>query len=209
MGFGLMLGDLKWQDISSETISQIKGISVRPTLFLGINLGKPTLFLHAGMASRTFKAIKFKNKNFGLHLRYKILSSRTIFPFKILYWNGLNASLGFERQSLDLSLSQTFNESFQSGSANATIDGPLELNVNGKTNSFPLEISTGLQMIYSLTLFGGLGLDYNHGSVKGKAGGIFPITTPDPNIRMEGSVDLGKEGKPRPMEQAGLCGITN
>src|SRR5690606_370161 len=73
----------------------------------------------------------------------------------------------------DLTFSSSINEEINATSAsgdehiNDTITGSPRATILVNTHSIPLEISTNVQLLYILSLYGGLGVDLNFGQAKG------------------------------------------
>src|SRR5690606_7063454 len=112
----------------------------------------------------------------------------------------------------DLTFSTSINEEINASGPtgeviNDTITGSPRATILVNTHSIPLEISTDVQLLYILSLYGGLGVDFNFGQAKGDGalnsgtqqitctggtqcgGGININVTPEANIDATGKVN--------------------
>lgn len=88
-------------------------------------------------------------------------------------WDGIRVHTGYQFSSTKLKLTTNINESINDTTAGATTTGTITgtpvANIDSVTQSVPLEISTGVNFLYLLSFYGGLGTDFNMGYAKGKA----------------------------------------
>ncbi len=211
LGTGLDLGNQKFGDVLSGDVegNQIRGVGIQPSALLGINLGlfdlpsigpvdlkRLKVFLNIGAYDKKSDSLSFKTKNFGIHFRYKWKDPIMTVPGRMLYWTGVDFTTGFESQSLELTIAEAQNQSFTYGIYTATVSGTVRAGVKSQTMSIPFEISTGVQLGYIFTLYGGAGVDYNTGSAEATVGSVAPINL-NPNVAtLTGSLNLGQKSSP-------------
>jgi hypothetical protein len=215
-----------------DTNSDISGVGVAPGLIIGTNLGFLDTRSILGMDTNRLNvyfnfmnysldkkiseeagkesAANLKMLAMGIHIRYDWIKAR---GSKLLGWGGVKFHTGYEYNKTSIAFNSTINETVNETSSNGevisgTISGKPAANILVNTGSIPVELSTDVQLLYILSLYTGLGLDYNFGQAKGdgalNAGnspinctggvcGVGPGTTlqvkPEANIDATGKVE--------------------
>jgi hypothetical protein len=173
------------------TDSPVSGIGVAPGIIVGLNLGFMDSTTFLGMRTDklnlyfNFMSYDFKKETgdpgketvidismlaFGTHLRYDWISGN---GSKIFGWGGIKFTLGFESNKTKFDIKSTLNEEVNETAStgeviHGTITGSPESSILATTTSIPLAISTDIQFLYFISLYTGLGVDYNMGQAKGK-----------------------------------------
>ncbi len=182
--------------------------------FLGLKMDRVNLYLHFFTLDENFDELTFDFKSIGAHLQYQIINEANIIPLKILRWDGVRVTLGYEYTKLSAVLTQTYTDEAYTGSYgginySAAPTGTFQIGADVATHSIPIEISTGLQWAYICTTYLGLGVDMNFGSAKaianGSAGGTITIAG-DSDSTITGALDLGQEGDPSSMTTRAFVG---
>jgi len=190
IGAGVGIGADLEKDESTD--SDISGLGIAPGLVVGANLGflgssvfgldSKRLNLYVNYmgysheqdfdddASKKSSA-EIDMKAMGVHLSYDWIKGS---GNKFLGWGGVKLHLGYEYNKTDLSfntkISETVNETNSGGggeTVTGTINGSPTANIAVATHSIPVEISSNVQLFYLLSLYGGLGADFNFGEAKG------------------------------------------
>ena len=204
VGGGVGLGaDL---EKNKEYDSDLSGAGVQGGVLLGLNLSAFTDGTILGMDTRdltlVFNAFKFDiNRKADDNT---IKASLTSFGFMGTYkwikgdaarwfgWDGVRVHTGYQYSSTSLKLNTTINETVNETlgggeTLNGTITGAPAAQIDSSAHSIPLEISSGVNFLYVLSFYGGLGTDYNVGSAKGKA----DANADDSNITCSGGAACG------------------
>lgn len=106
----------------------------------------------------------------GAHFKYDWIKGS---GSKWLGWGGVKFHFGYEYNKNDIQFQSEINEVINEddGSGNTitgTIKGNPVARINTATHSIPLELSTDVQILYFLSLYTGVGVDYNFGQSKAK-----------------------------------------
>src|SRR5690606_4471302 len=130
--------------------------------YLGYNIDR-------AMGDEEKDRINAKLNSFGIHFRYHWIEGS---GSKLLRWGGIKLHTGYEynttRLTFTSTLSETINEDVGGGqTVQGTINGKPSATIEVATSSIPLEISTDIQLLYFLSLYTGLGVDFNFGQAKG------------------------------------------
>jgi hypothetical protein len=214
--------------------SNFKGAGFQGGLILGTHLGwldtqkimgleTDRLNVYLNFFSYTFdknfgeNSALFETRSFGMHVSYDLIKPRGNI---LLGWGGIKIHTGYEYNRLNLDLAGKIKGSFsESDGAGNTYDGSLDASPKGKveisTHSIPIEISTSLQFLYFVSLYGGVGADYNMGFARGEAG--FKT---DSNIQCSGATcgaipdgtvtaiaDVDADGSVNPFLFRGFAGL--
>lgn len=107
----------------------------------------------------------------GAHIRYQMVSP---VGGKLLGWGGVKFHTGYDYNSTKLTFKNQLSESVNTTSATneniaGTINGNPVAEIDVATHTIPIELSTDVQILYVLSLYGGFGMDINFGQAKGKA----------------------------------------
>jgi hypothetical protein len=238
IGAGVGVGaDLEKDD---TTDSDLSGVGVAPGLIVGMNLGflntKSLLnmdtdrlnlylnFMKYGL-NRTIDDDPEKKSEaeldmlaMGVHMRYDWIRGK---GNKLLGWGGVKFHFGYEYNKTDLTfkstISETVNETSSGGETiSGTINGSPTASIAVNTHSIPLALSTDVQLLYILSLYTGLGADFNFGQAKGDGslnssnspvsctGGICGTGT-SVQVRPEANIDA--TGKVKSLLFRGFAGL--
>lgn len=121
-------------------------------------------------------------------------------------WDGLRVHMGYQYSSTKLKFSTTINETISETTGTGetitgTVTGRPGAEITSTVHSIPLEISSGVNFLYIMSFYGGLGTDFNVGQARGKgndnvedstitcSGGVACGGNPTSTIRAEANVD--------------------
>jgi hypothetical protein len=187
---GADLGSKNFTDFKNFTQNpeQFKGFGFQAAIILGLNAKNLfniswlethplNIYLSGFGMNRNFKEVTAKYFGAGIGIQYKIISEKS-WGAKSLKWTGLDLSSGFIYSKLDAGASISLDDKFTVDSNGTTFDVTVSnaaalLNANVKTFSIPLEISSGVRLLYTLKLVGGVGADISLGSTSG-TGSLSP-----------------------------------
>jgi hypothetical protein len=189
------------------TNSDLSGAAVAPGAIIGMNLSwmdaKRFMGMDTDRLNVYFNFMSYdlqKNMNnkpgeksdvdldmlsLGTHFRYDWIKGS---GSKWLGWGGVKFTFGYEynRNNITLHSQITKNSSdFENTTGpggetlSGTISGRPVARIMTATHSIPLALSTDVQLLYFLSLYTGLGVDYNWGQSRGKGdlnGSESPIT---------------------------------
>jgi hypothetical protein len=153
--------------------------------------------------------ISLKIRTGGLHMRYRLLSGYDLVRWKMLRLEPVFLTFGYEFNKLKGRFSEVLSETYASGGVTGTFSGTGVIALDVMTHSFPVSISSGITLLYILTLYGGLGVDINQGSAEG--GGSLEDTTltisqGGSNATGTASLDLGSKNNPTLMLSRAFLG---
>jgi hypothetical protein len=109
----------------------------------------------------------------------------SIAPFGLLHWGGFTVGTGFNINNYTLTASHNVDnlneqQTFAFGSETLQLTyewaGNSEIQVTSHSVTVPFEASTNVQLLYFLTLYGGVGVDLNFGSSSASATSDAPVT---------------------------------
>ncbi len=146
------------------------GAGAQLSLMLGYNFAKQglpqlTVFAHGGGAPISFSEFEGNFYNFGANVQYRPFRQ---YGSKVFSWDGLAVTSGFAVSRMKLQLTQADSIDFSTtingiGIQSASSGG---VNLIQKSFSVPLELTTSVSMLYFLTLYGGMGVDFNFGAAE-------------------------------------------
>lgn len=226
VGAGADVGNNSMSDVLGGDLDaeQISGFGVGLALVGGLNLGMfdwseedPDAWFKWSNANLFFNIFKYDLDNddvtaettsFGVHLQYKLIESKNYIPF-VFKWTGVQVTTGYQYSSLNVGVSKSLTETYTDnvavgGLGNRDVDaeftGTAGIGAEITTHSIPIEVSTGAQLLYFLTVYGGLGTDISFGSASANASVNGDV---DASIQGVGSsaggtatLDLGVDGGP-------------
>lgn len=222
-----------------NTDSDISGVGVAPGAVFGLDLGfmdtKHILGLDTDKLNVYFNFMslgheqksgdtgeetnaEIKATSLGIHFRYDWIEGA---GSKLFGWGGVKVHFGYQYNKTELAFSSQINERIEATGPggeviNDAITGNPKATILVNTHSIPLEVSTNIQLLYLLSLYGGLGVDYNTGEAKGDGGfnssetvqctGAGACTGGVPiNISAEANIDA--KGKANPFTTRGFAGV--
>ena len=109
-------------------------------------------------------------KNFGGYLKYQVLREQVIGSRHLFHWHGLNVITGLGYSSTVLKVNTTLPASTatdqitvegQRLNINAAWTGDAKIGADMRVYTIPVEVTSALQLLYALTLYGGAAVDFN------------------------------------------------
>lgn len=160
------------------------GLAIAPALLVGLNMNALPISKFGSIPSKDFDlflsymaynnsklsdkdGVKIGGKinHFGIEARYRWIKEKDIFPGYMLQWTGVQAHTGYQytknKLSADYNLKASdFSRVDVGGGVYADINsGKADATIEHSTHTIPLELSTGIRMLYVLTLYTGLATD--------------------------------------------------
>lgn len=192
------------------TDSDLSGAGVAPGLILGMNLAwmdsKRFLGMDTDRLNVYFNFMDYTHEQnvnddpdeksdaeldmlaLGVHFRYDWIKGN---GSKWLGWGGVKFHFGYEYNKNDITFSSTISKDAGDTDASGggevlsgTITGRPVATIETSTHSIPLALSTDVQILYFLSLYTGIGVDYNWGEAEGKGN----LNAEDSNINCTGGV---------------------
>ncbi len=207
---GVILGtNLSWMD--SETI-------------LGLRTDKLNMYVNFLSYSTEKKTgdtnAKIDMASYGVHFSYDWVKPR---GNVLLGWGGVKIHWGYEYNKTKLEFDSAISEDLSYSPVGGTtysssIAGNPFSTIDVATQSIPLEISSSLQILYFVSIYGGLGADYNLGTAVGKGDINIPTTEVtcaglacSPGAGDVGDIDadanINGKGKVNPFLFRGFAGV--
>jgi hypothetical protein len=223
-----------------QTDSDLSGAAVAPGLIIGMNLSwmdsKSFLGMDTDRLNVYFNFMKYTYEHkinekagersdaeldmlsLGTHFRYDWIKGN---GSKLLGWGGVKFHFGYEYNKNDISFRSEINEDADQfddvgQDYTGTISGRPEAQINTSTHSIPVALSTDIQLLYFLSLYTGLGADYNWGESKG-SGDLNGSTSSvscngaacpgNPTIQVKPEANINATGKPTPFTARAFAGI--
>jgi hypothetical protein len=152
----------------------------------------------------------------GVHFRYDWVKGAGT---KFLGWGGIKFHFGYEYNKTDITFKSTIKKELDDDSFTGTINGAPEAKIATTTHSFPFALSTDAQIFYLLSLYTGIGADFNMGQSKAKGslnGGTSPITCSsgtecdgagNPTITVQPRANIDGTGNVTPFLFRGFAGL--
>jgi hypothetical protein len=228
-----------------NTDSDLSGIGVAPGIVIGANLKFLDTAKILGMdTNRLNMFVNFMNYShkqnisddpgkesdakldmmaMGVHFRYDWIKGR---GSKWLGWGGVKFNFGYEYNKTDITFNSNIKESVSETDSNGnvisgTITGNPYATINSATHSIPLALSTDVQILYFLSLYTGLGADYNFGEATGKGSLNAPESTINcsnasagqvcsgvgTSVKVQPEANIDATGKVNPFIFRGFAGV--
>ena len=228
---------------SKDPESDISGAAVASGAIIGVNLGfldtKKILGMDTDRLNFYLNFMDYTHKqnlsdkegqksraeismtSLGAHFKYDWIKGS---GSKWLGWGGVKFHFGYEYNKNNITFQSEIDEEIaETDSNNNTISGRIKGNpiarINTATHSIPLEISTDVQILYFLSLYTGVGVDYNFGQSKAKGN----LNAEDSNLTCTGTgspcpggagtsvtvqteADISGTGKVNPFTSRGFVG---
>ncbi len=241
IGAGIGVGADLTKD--EATGGELSGVGVAPGLIVGMNLGWMDSSRLLGMDTNrlnwyvnymgyTYKHtledkpskksdVELAMTAFGTHFRYDWIKGN---DSKLFGWGGVKFTFGYEYNKTNITFNSTINETVNSQSGTVStvtgsVTGAPQAIIETQTHSFPLALSTDVQFLYFLSLYGGLGADYSIGKAKGKgslngndstlscSAGTACTATGNPNIIVRPKANIDGTGSALPFLFRGFLGV--
>ncbi len=139
---------------------------------------------------------------------------------RLFGWDGVRLHTGYQYTSAKFGFSTNLNETIDpvtvgGDTYNGTITGTPKIGLESSTHSIPLEISSGVNFLYVLSFYGGLGTDINIGSSKASGASNANPTNLNctagactvPTIQTQAEANLEGNGKVQPLFLRGFAGF--
>lgn len=172
---------------NEDADADLSGAGVQGGIILGTNLGwidSPTfLGLESDRLNVYINFMKYKHEmetgdthakidlaSYGMHFSYDwVKPSGNV----LLGWGGIKVHWGYEYNRTTLKFNSEITEDLSTTpTAGTTYTSSIVANpfatIDVTTQSIPIEISTSIQFLYFVSLYTGLGADYNIGTATGK-----------------------------------------
>ncbi len=220
---------------NKATDSPISGAGIQAGLLIGTNLGwmdtQKILGLETNRLNVYINGMNYtynmnqtdtngsaKLASYGMHFSYDWVKPK---GSKLLGWGGVKIHTGFEHNSTTLKVNSKIKKDLSytdatTGTYTSSIIANPDASIDVATNSIPLELSSSVQILYVLSLYGGLGADYNMGSATGKGN----LNSQDSNVVCNGtcgtnvsagtissSANVNSTGKVNPFLYRGFAGV--
>ncbi len=178
----------------------IQGVGLNASLMAGVSLdslGIPLMIFgnYMKIPSMSYGSMSGSLNNWGAHAQLRLFGPdrETTLTKVLLRWGGIAITTGIDSSHMALGLNKKIKSTFAFDNPQATLavtaDSNATFDVDMTTRSIPLEVTTSLRLLTLLTVYGGLGFDWQLGGssnmnldVSAAMAGNSPQT---------GSVDLG------------------
>lgn len=211
----------------TKTRPPVEGAATNLTAMVGLNLGliglRPvTLYGNYWRSEGTYREFDALIENRGFHVQLKLFGPAADESMwsAVLRWGGIDITTGFDyaRTRMNLVKARTLARAIPIGDArsggpvvNVASTGTFGLDMS--TTSIPLEVTTNVRLLHLLTLYGGVGFDWQLGgggdmviNLDGTMTGTVPGQT--------ANVDLGtatvvaeEDSEPSKARVRGLIGV--
>jgi hypothetical protein len=158
---------------NTRTRPPAAGVSTNATIMAGLNLAffdlaPITLFGNYFGRSATVEEFAVDLSNWGVHAQLKLWAPRSDRLVSALFrWGGLDLTLGLEQARLGLALARGWTRDIPVGqagqggpSAVVGVDTVGRFTIDMRTFSIPLELTTNFRLLYLLSLYAGVGFDW-------------------------------------------------
>ena len=233
VGAGLGLGADLEED--KELDSDLSGIGMMGAVQVGLNMSAifDNSFLGLDPKRTTVVAnfftfnldrdfdennVKAEMISFGFSGTYKWIDGN---GNRLFGWDGVRLHTGYQYSSVKFAFSSEINESINETSAEGTITGDVigspKATIESSSHSIPLEISSGVNFLWVMSFYGGLGTDLNIGSAEGK-GDLNANTTQlsctggtacggNPNVDVQATANIDEKAEVNPFFLRGFVGL--
>lgn len=165
--------DKAYKPSGSYTDPPVSGGGGNFSLMGGVGLGligldPVMLFGNWFKGNATLGQLNGDYQNWGLHAQFRLFGpSRGMSATKMLIrWGGIAVTSGVDYAHLQLTTSKGITTSFnpaQNSAVTVSSAGDLTFKLTQTTYSVPLEITTSLRLLSLVTVYGGIGLDWQLG----------------------------------------------
>lgn len=208
LGFGLNFsadaGDADLESLQASRLGDIDravpiGTGAQMSLMLGYNLAAArlpalTLFVNGMTYPLRIGAYDGRFVNLGVHAKYQLI--RRFGRRWPAAWGGLAVNSGLEVSRMRLRLDRPLISAIAAGPViiDATSTGRIELTQRAYT--VPIELSTDLNLLYIVSLYGGIGLDIQLGSAALDLSATAELEDPDIGTLGTASLQASVDGPP-------------
>jgi hypothetical protein len=153
--------------------------------------------------------VKAEMISFGFSGTYKWIDGN---GNRLFGWDGVRLHTGYQYSSVKFAFTSEINEEVNETSSGSTITGTItgdpKATIESSSHSIPLEISSGVNFLWVMSFYGGLGTDLNIGSAEGKGdlnaedsvltctGGAACGGNPTATVRASANIDEKAEVNP-------------
>lgn len=216
-----------------QTDSDLSGVGVQGGLIIGTNLSwldaekflglytdRLNLYfnylgydLDRKMGENDKDSIEANLNSFGFHISYDLVTSK---GSKFLGWGGIKIHSGYEYNTTKLTFKSTLNENFNQSIGGQTVSGNIkgspEASIDVATQSIPIELSTNIQLLYFLSIYTGVGFDFNFGRAKSNGSlnaneSTLNVGGADTGTRVQAEANIDGSGKVSPSLVRGFGGL--
>lgn len=226
-------------DLEKQGEADLSGVGLQGGLIIGTNFSwldtKTILGLDTNKLNMYLNYFGYKHEmetgdtnaaidmtSYGVHFSYNWIKPRGNVLFG---WGGVKVHWGYEYNSTTLKFDSSITETVTTTNSGDTYTSNINANpyatIDVATHSIPLELSTSIQFLYFVSVYTGIGADYNFGEATGKgdlnsspatlscsaggAGPDCPAGTSAGTITTDADID-GK-GKVSPFLFRGFAGV--
>lgn len=203
---GIVIGtNLGWMDAEKILGLYTNRLNVYVN-YLGFNLDRK-------MGDADKDSVKAKLNSFGFHASYDLVEP---VGSNWLRWGGIKVHTGYEFNTTKVtfasSLSENVSETVSGQTVSGIIEGKPAASISVATQSIPVEISTNVQILYLLSLYGGLGVDFNFGQAKSSGNlnadeSILRVNGADNGTRVQAEANIAGKNSVDSMLTRGFAGV--
>ncbi len=187
LGTGISGGDFALTRGGEEGLPSV-GAGFQLSLMGGINLGmfagkdsvlsRVTLYGNGLAAPLSTGAFAGSVYNYGAHAQLALITPKDI---KVVGWGGLALTTGYTNSTYTLGLAEELPITVSQGGLDLTWKAAGSYDVVVSARQIPVELSTNVQLLQVVSLFGGGGVDIGLGSTASSEGSVNgPINTTNP-----------------------------
>lgn len=230
VGAGIGLGADLEKD--KNTDSDASGAGLTGGVMLGLNMSmfadQSFLGMDPKKLSVMFNFMSYEHKStfdeatanidmlsFGVNASYKWKEGG---GSRLFGWDGVRLHTGYQYTSAKFGFTTNLNQAIDPVTVGpdtytGTITGSPRIGIESSSHSIPLEISSGVNFLYVLSFYGGLGTDINFGSSKASGATNANPTQlncgacGNPNIDVQAEANLEGNGKVQPLFLRGFAGF--
>jgi hypothetical protein len=202
----------------------IQGVGLNASVMAGLSLdflGVPLMIFgnYMKIPSMSYGSMSGSLDNWGAHVQLRLFgpSRKTTLTKVLARWGGIAITTGFDSSHMALGLNKKITSTFAFDNPQATLavtaDSSAKFDVDMTTRSIPLEVTTSLRLLTLLTVYGGLGFDWQLGgsnrmdlNVSADLAGNSPQTGPVPVPLGPATVNANVSAEPSSAKIRGILG---
>jgi len=189
------VGDLGVEERDAE--HPVAGVAANLAIMGGVNLERfdqPRLTLYGNGFWRrgAYEQLDGSITSVGVHAQYQVLGETRGNKALVFQWSGLTLTGGLELARWAFGLEDSIDTDYTidgDTDADATLSSTGRFDLTSTTVTVPLEATTGVRILYLLSVYGGVGIDLQAGTSTLDADLDGTMTAIDP--RDDSEVDLG------------------